>query len=289
MRRSVFAFGNQVLREFRANQGLLLAGAIAYYTLLSLIPLLVVTVILLAQFVDESLLLQALAEYMGFLAPGQSAVIVEQLALVLAHRETIGGALLLTMLFFSAMAFGVVENALTAIFHHRVARRRRHFLTSAVLPYIFMLVLGVGLLVVTLVSGRLMVLAGRSVALLGVPLSLANLSTYLLYLMGVIGEVLLITAVYIVMPFGRVSWQHALFGGALAVALWEVTRHILVWYYASLSQIQVVYGVFATTVTFLLSAEIAALFLLLGAQAIATHERGLSPAAVGPQTARVST
>ena len=284
MRRAIVDFGTRVLREFRASQGLLLAGAIAYYTLLSLIPLLVVTVILLAQFVDENLLLQTLAEYLGFLAPGQSKVIVEQLALVLAHRESIGGALLVTMLFFSALAFGVVENALTAIFHHRISRRRRHFLTSAILPYVFMLVLGAGLLVVTVVSGRLMVLAGRSVALSGAPHSLAGLSTYLLYLIGVVGEVLLITAVYIVMPFGHVSWRHALFGGILAVALWEVTRHILVWYYASLSQIQVVYGVFATTVTFLLSAEIAALFLLLGAQAIATYERGPGANAVGPRT-----
>ena len=288
MRRTIVEFGIQVFREFRASQGLLLAGAIAYYTLLSVIPLLVVTVILLAQFVDVSLLLQALGEYLGFLAPGQSAVIVEQLTLVLAHRETIGSALLLTMLFFSAMAFGVVENALTAIFHHRVSRRHRHFLTSALLPYVFMLVLGAGLLAVTVVSGRLMVLADRSVAMLGAPYSLAGLSTYLLYLIGVVGEVLLITAVYIVMPFGRVSWRHALFGGVLAVALWEVTRHILVWYYASLSQIQVVYGVFATTVTFLLSAEIAALFLLLGAQAIATYERRASSKA-SPSQAQSAT
>ena len=49
------------------------------------------------------------------------------------------------------------------------------------------------------------------------------------------GEILLITAVYMVMPFGRVSWRHALVGGAVAVLLWEISRHVLVWYYASIS------------------------------------------------------
>ncbi|MFD2272180.1 hypothetical protein ACFS07_16145 [Undibacterium arcticum] len=32
-------FALQVMRSFRANQGFLLAGAVAYYTLLSVVPL----------------------------------------------------------------------------------------------------------------------------------------------------------------------------------------------------------------------------------------------------------
>src|SRR3954452_1079749 len=35
------AFALAVLKGFRANQGVLLAGAVAYYTLLSLVPLLI--------------------------------------------------------------------------------------------------------------------------------------------------------------------------------------------------------------------------------------------------------
>lgn len=266
-------FGREALRTFRANQGMLLAGAVAYYTLLSLVPMLVVTVIGLAQFVNEERLLQSLVDYLDFLVPGQAALIVDQLRLVLAHREVIGGVLLVTLLFFSALAFGVLENALTIIFHHRVARRRRHFLVSAILPYAFILFLSAGLLVVTMVSGRLARLATQNVAILGVSHSLESISLYLLYLIGVAGEILLITAVYMVMPLGRVSWRHALLGGVVAVMLWEITRHVLVWYYASISQIQAVYGVFATSVTVLLSVEIAAIFLLLGAQVIADFER----------------
>jgi membrane protein len=33
------AFALAVVKQFRANQGVLLAGAVAYYTLLSLVPL----------------------------------------------------------------------------------------------------------------------------------------------------------------------------------------------------------------------------------------------------------
>ena len=42
------AFLIRVIKAFRANQGLLLAGAVAYYALLSLVPLLILVVIVLS-------------------------------------------------------------------------------------------------------------------------------------------------------------------------------------------------------------------------------------------------
>jgi len=61
-----------VLRAFRANQGLLLAGALAYYTLLSIVPLLILILIALSQIIDQGELLATLGRYLGWLIPGQS-------------------------------------------------------------------------------------------------------------------------------------------------------------------------------------------------------------------------
>jgi membrane protein len=55
--------------------------------------------------------------------------------------------------------------------------------------------------------------------------------------------------------------------------LWEATRHILLWYFSTLSVVGVVYGSLATTIIGLLSLEIASIILLLGAQVIAEYER----------------
>ena len=191
----------------------------------------------------------------------------------------IGWVLLVTMVFFSTLAFTVLESAMAAIFPHRTVVRRRHFLVSAILPYLFIICLGVGLLIATTVSGKLVLLASRDIVVMGGTLSLEGLSNYLLYLLGVAGEIMVLSAIYIVMPVGRVSWQHAIIGGVTAGLLWEITRHVLVWYYGALSQITLVYGSFAAAVTILLSVEVAALFLLLGAQVIACYERELRKAA----------
>ena len=262
-----------VLKAFRKNQGLLLAGAVAYYTLLSLIPLLILMLIGLSHVVDQSRLLATMAEYLDFIVPGQSSALVGELRAFLEHGQTIGIVLLLTMIFFSALAFTVLENAMSVVFFHRVAIRRRHFLVSALIPYLFVLLLGLGLLAVTLVSGALETLATRSVRVLGQPRSLEGVSATLLYLIGVAGEILILTSIYLVMPVGRLSFRHALVGGIAAGLLWELTRHVLVWYYARVSQIQVVYGSLTTAIVVLLSVELAAIVLLLGAQVIAEYER----------------
>jgi uncharacterized BrkB/YihY/UPF0761 family membrane protein len=81
-----------------------------------------------------------------------------------------------------------------------------------------------------------------------------------------------------VMPVGRLRLSHALVGAVTATALWELMRHVLVWYFATLSQIGAVYGSLTTAIIVLLSLELASTLLLLGAQVIAEFERIGSPA-----------
>ena len=267
------AFAVQTLKAFRANQGLLLAGAVAYYALLSIVPLLILTVIALSHLIGQAELLATLGRYLEWLVPGQSKAVVAELANFLAHRDVIGWVLLGTMLFFSSLAFTVLESAMSVIFHHRVADRRRPWMVSLVIPYVYILCLGLGLLLVTLVAGGLQVLGQSSLAFLGRTWSLDSTSRVLLYLLGLGGEIFVLTSIYLVMPVGRLSLSHALIGAATAALLWEISRHALVWYFATLSQIGVVYGSLTTAIAVLLSLELAATLLLLGAQVIAEYER----------------
>ena len=278
-----------VLRGFRANQGFLLAGAVAYYALLSLVPLLILVLIGASHVFEQARLLATLREYLEFVVPGQAVALVEGLQAFLLDRQVVGGILLVTLLFSSSLAFTVLENAMSVIFFHRVAIKRRHFLVSAVLPYLFMLFLGVGFILVTVVAGVLQGVGTREVSFFGEPRSLDGFAGALLYLLGVAGEILLLTAIYLVMPVGRLSVRHALIGGVTAGALWEITRHVLVWYYASISQLQVVYGGLTTAIAVLLSVEIGAIILLLGAQVIAEYERiGREPVAKPPEPMRTA-
>jgi uncharacterized BrkB/YihY/UPF0761 family membrane protein len=156
-----------------------------------------------------------------------------------------------------------------------------------VIPYCYIVFLGLGLLLVTLVSGSLQAIGAESIDLLGRNWSLRGFSGVLLYLVGVMGEILVLTSIYLVMPVGRPSWRHALIGGITATALWEIIRQVLVWHFGSLSQVAVVYGSLTTSIVVLLSLEIAATLLLLGAQVIAEYERiGTTSQDAAPQPLR---
>ena len=267
------AFALRTFKAFRANQGLLLAGAVAYYALLSIVPLLILFVIALSHWIDRGELLATIGRYLEWLVPGQSQSLTKELGNFVRNRGWTGWMLLGTMIFFSSLAFTVLENAMSVIFHHRVAIRRRHFLVSALLPYCYILSLGLGLSLVTLVAGSIQGMGGHSVVFLGHTWSLDGFSGFLLYLLGVVGEILVLASVYLVMPVGRLRVHHALIGGITAGLLWELTRHILLWYFNTLSQVNAVYGSLTTAIIVLLSLEVAATLLLYGAQVISEYER----------------
>lgn len=266
-------FARNVLFGFFENQGLLLSGAVAYYTLLSIIPVFALVLLVLSGFIEMRLLLETLAGILTMTTATSSDVMVEHMEKFLHNWQVIGVVGLLLMLFFSTLAFTVLENAMSMIFFHRKHKQGRHLLVSLVMPYLFIMVLTAGFLVVSLMSGWLHAHSSDSLAMLGMDIDMGESTATVLYLAGIFGEVLLLTSIYLVIPVGRLAWSHALVGGIAATVLWELTRHTLVWYFSTLSFVSVIYGSFASTIMILLGFEFAAIILLLGAQVIAEYER----------------
>jgi YihY family inner membrane protein len=265
-------FCREVVRGFARNQGLVMAGAVAYYALLSLIPLLILSVLALSSFIEPDELLAVLGHSLEWLVPSQSQALLADVAVFMDNGITLGAVLVVTMIFFSSLAFSILEKAMGVIFSHRRERVQRHFMVSAMLPYLFVMMLGVGLLAITAASIVLQSIAQESVYFLGREWPLRGFSGSLLYLAGMGGEVSVLVVFYLVLPVGRTRLSHAILGALTVAAIWEAVRHALVWYFAAVSRASVVYGSLTTAVVALFSMEIAATLLLLGAQVIAQYE-----------------
>lgn len=267
-----FDFPLRVLHGFIRNQGLLLSGAVAYYTLLSIIPMSILALIVLTHFIEEQQLIHTLSQYLEMVIPGYAATLSEQVRVFLEHRKAVGIIGFLVMLFFSSMAFSMLGKAIAVIFSQRPGIRRRNLLVSAIIPYAYILAMGLGILLVSLITGAIETLKSRQLMVFGLHLNPEGSTVLLLYLMGVLAEMLMLTSFYLVMPLVRVRFNHALVGGITATILWEITRRVLVWYYACVSMVNVIYGSVTTVVVALLSIEVVAIILLLGAQVIAELE-----------------
>ena len=263
----------RVLKGFKRNQGLLLSGGIAYNSLLSIIPMLALILIGLSKFIEQEKLLEIIITELELIVPGHAEQIADEVVAFFEIRQFVGIIGIGGMLFFSSMAFTMLENAMSVIFYHRIKTHRRHFLISAIIPYIYMILMGVGIVIVTVIAGVLDAIEGETLTIFGKSFGLAWASGIGLYLVGLAGLILMLSSLYLVMPVGQITIRHALLGGTTAAILWEITRHVLVWYFAKLSLVSVIYGSFATAVVVLLSIEIASIIFLLGAQVIAEFER----------------
>ncbi|PMR72650.1 YihY/virulence factor BrkB family protein [Billgrantia endophytica] len=262
----------RVLAAFLRNRGILLAGGVGYNILLSIVPLFALFTVLLTRVVDEQILLEVLGVQVIHLAPAHAEVLMDAVRALLDSRDVIGVFGILVLLVFSSFAFRMLEDALAIIFHAPDAHKGRSVWVSVLLPYAFMVVLGTGLLALTLIATLAEAVNTLWLAILGRSMPFAGLSEPLLNLFSFIGVFLLFSAIYKVLPVVTIALRRAVVGGFVAALLWEGVRLLLVFYFLNLSFVNVVYGSLATLIVVLLTLEVGAIILLLGAQVIAELE-----------------
>jgi YihY family inner membrane protein len=265
-------FASRVVRAFLHNRGFLLAGGVGYNALLSLVPFITLTVAALSRFFDQDRIVETLRPQLNLLVPQHADTLLDTAQGFLKHQTAISVVSVGLLLFFCSIAFRMLEEAVEAIFVAASAGVRRHFWVSAVLPYLFILPLMVALFLLTVLTIGLGALADRSIRLFGVDVSLGYGVNVLLRLAGFLGLVGLFTGLYRILPVIKVSLPRALTGGLCAAVLWRVAGGFMVYYFANISQVNVIYGSLATVVVVLIFLEVAFIILLLGAQVIAELE-----------------
>lgn len=273
----IFRFASRVLYDFFLhNHGLLLTAAVANNMMLSLIPLSAVLLVVVSHIFEPQRLLGMIASEVKFIAPEFVPILTDVLQGFLRSRELIGSVGLLSLFVFSSFAFRVLEDAFAIIFHRPLPTLKRKFWISALMPYLFISVIAIGLIAITALN----VVVDSGIPHLGMipwldTMLQRNLSK-IVYLAGLGGLTLLFTMFYHVMPVAKISFRLALAGGVTATILWELTRHLLVSYYKNVSVVNVLYGSMATIIVVLLTLEAVALILLLGAQVIADLQRSIN-------------
>lgn len=269
---NILRFARRVLRDFfLRNHGLLLTAAVANNMLLSLIPLSAVLVVVASHFSpDPNTVVESILLEVSLLAPGFVPILSEVLNGFLRTRDVIGWVGFGSLLLFSSLAFRVIEDAMAIIFHQPLPTLKRKFWVSALIPYLFIVIVAAGLIVITALNAMI---DAKGSGFLGVDAFVDRHIHQIVYLIGVLGLVLLFSLFYKIMPVAKISFRRALVGGLTATILWEGVRHVLVAYYAKISLVNVIYGSMATIVVVLLILEAVALILLLGAQVIADLQR----------------
>lgn len=262
----------QGLADFYRSDNLTFAASIAYYTLLSIFPFLLLVLTLLSRLalrssgengdVLLSMLAGAVPSHFDFLFAQAQALASAPLNLSLAGT--------VVTLWASMGVFGAIA---TAVNHAWGVERSYSFLKHKLIAFLMMMTAGVLAVVgLTLVSsGDVVQASWFSAILLRVP-ELRYLSSLLVDNAGTFMFILVVGLIYYFVPNAKVRLRDVWFGAILAGVLWRLAFEGFAWYVRDLSRFSV-HGSVAAVVVFLIWIYLSAVILLYGVEVTAAFAR----------------
>lgn len=250
------------------------SAALAFYTIFSLAPVLVVIIALAGAFFgEEAVRGQIFAEFEGMMGP-QAALLVQEVLKSAARPESGRIATLLgigTLLFGATAVFVQLQDALNRVWG--VAPKPGAVFTTLLRKRLlsFAVLLSVGfLLVVSLVlSAALSALSSRLEAILHLQFGLLQLMNFLISLFVI---TLLFALIYRLLPDVRLAGRDVLLG-ALATSLLFVLGKTAIGYYLGRTSVASAYGAAGSLVIVLLWVYYSSLIFFFGAELTWVHSR----------------
>ncbi|RPJ27765.1 MAG: YihY/virulence factor BrkB family protein [Chloroflexi bacterium] len=256
------------LRTFTEKQAAQASASLAYYTLFSIFPLLLVFVAAGSYFLDRSQVFDTVTQFVQQALPISTQVINENLRQVLEERGT-AGIFSLVILLWSAS--GMFTNLAYNINLAWPQASRRSFLQRRLIG-LWMILGLIGLIILSLILSWT---AAR------LPfMDIAQASTVALIVLRLIsgfGSWLTIFLVFLTLyhwiPTLRVRWSATFWGALIASLTWKAITAGFSWYLdSSFGQYQLIYGSLGAIVAFLFLIYIISLITLFGAHLSAAIE-----------------
>jgi membrane protein len=254
--------------EWHADRVPRLGAALAFYTLFSLAPLLVVIIAVAAlAFGREIASIELLQQIEAFMGPQGAQVIRDTIEHTARPRSGLMATLigLSTMLFGTTIVFSELRDALNTIW--KVARKPRQGLAIGIvwdrfLAFSMVLIMSVLLLLSILANAVLKALLPTFSALL--PSQVNWLQTVNLGFSFVI-VTLLLAMIYKVLPEVEIAWEEVLVGAVVTAVLFMIGK-FLIELYLRYSTTAVVYGAAGSLVVLLIWVYYSAQIVYFGAE-----------------------
>ncbi len=265
--RIIFELVKETAVSFGRDKGPLLAAALAYHTIFSLAPLLVVAVAVAGFVFGEA---AVRGELVGLIegAVGTDAAVVIQNLISSASQssgEIFATVISTVLLFFGASGvFGQLKNALNMIWG--IARGPDQGILALIKTRFLaiLMVMGIGFLLLTAVAANTILTAlNRRLASEGADFSAAIPTINFLVTFLII--TLLFAIIFKTLPDASVAWKDALVGGLVTSFLFGIGQ-FLIGLYLSSSSIGSAYGAASSLVVVLFWIYISAQILMFGAE-----------------------
>jgi membrane protein len=252
------------VKEFGADNGRLMAAAVAYSLLFSLFPFALALISIAGFMLSSAEFENQVITAMGNLIPVARGLIVNTLEGVIQAREATGVIALLALIWSALSFFDALRNSL----NHVWGVPNSHTFIKGRLINVGMLVLAViALIAFTWLTTTLQYMHEANIQYGILKITRNNLFARLVFILSsaalAYGVILFL---YRFIPSNRPKWKHIWLGALLATIGFEAVRFAFVWYVKNFGQYNLVYGPIGTVIALLMFIYLTAWVLLFFAK-----------------------
>ena len=253
------AFWHFFWKQFFAANCMQSSAALAYTTLLSLVPLMVVSFSVFSAFpVFENASGQIQDFVFENFVPASGAIVQEHLSSFVSKAKRLTGTGIFFLMVTAIMMMSTIEKSLNNIWR---LSQHRNLLNKFIIYWAVLtlgpLFMGVGIAITSYVV---------SLPLLAEPAVLIGKRMGLLKTIPFVMETLAFTFLYLLVPVTRVQFTHAVVGGLVAASLFELAKFGFTLYITNFPTYQTIYGALASVPIFLVWVYLSWTIALIGGQ-----------------------
>ena len=242
----------RAVRLFFSAGGIDLAASLAYFTVLSLFPLVALVIMAATIFVDS----EAVSGKLGDIYfPGSTDLIRGAIENLLSNSIAIGLVSLATIV---VGANGLIQGANRAL--NRVfGTELRKIVRSTAIQTLTMMLLAILFLMSIWLTASFQTAVSISEGFLDSTQAAATLASVILGILSTVLPVVLTIAVFAIvyhhLPNTRVEWRDATFGAVVAVVLFEGVKYVSFWFTGVIAERSAIYGPVASVMVLLMWAQ----------------------------------
>lgn len=237
-----------------------IAASIGFYTLLSLFPLILLSVAIASLWVDPNVAELELMRRLEFVAPGLGDLLGQNIQSIVEARRAITGMAVLLLLWTASNIFTALTRAMDQVWGLDLPWSRSAFRHRG-LAMLLVLFVGIALLVGSLYGGTVVTVVNSFY-----PDALRPLRPYTSKLWTTLLGIALFVLLYRFLPHRKLSWREVLPGALVAGMVWSLIK----WGFLAiidvyLSRSNLVYGSVTTIIVFLTWTYASSYIFLFGA------------------------
>jgi membrane protein len=259
-------------RAFSRDGCMNLSAALAFYTILSLIPFLFL-IISAAGFIlgssDEAHKLAV--PFLGRVFPEASGVILREAVSISKRAEVLGWVGILSMIWTASVIFSSLEFAMGVVFR---VEKKRNFFKSKLMALSMIPAAGALLLLSIFITAFSAVMETYDFRLFGIGLTHSLAFEFTIgYFLPYLVLAFAFTASYKIIPNTPIAFRHALVGGASCAFLFEMAKHLFTWYLSESSHYNIIYGSLTAMIILVVWAFYSSSILLFCAEVVSAYRR----------------